>query len=527
MTSLEQSQFLRDARRLLFVIKREHARGWSLRDPVAAFIHGSRNEDFPRSISSILATVDALPLDWREYCAAATAAVFLGADERKRLGVYFTPPILVSHILKRLIEFGYDPKNQTVIDPAAGGAAFLAPVLGAVLDARGAGTDPREAVALIRGIEIERRLAEVTRSILASRIAVAYGRAKPSADDESMARELVTVTDSLEAPEAGLMDVVMGNPPYIRIGAADYIRFQQIWPDAGGDGGYINLAMVFVLKSLGFVREGGLLAFVLPGGFVGGPSFSSFRRAIAPMVLAIDRIEPRERVFADAIQDCVVLILRKGGRGETVPSSLSIDIDRPVKEFGLPSIPTNGLPWAIPTKAKVTHGTHSLRSLGWTGRVGPVVPFRWQSQMFHAADQPERVTSSAKLIWASAIGQDGSFDPTRTSGVAKPDRASVDLKASFVIRSPCVVVQRTSASNQKRRICAAAIDISMVRRYGPMVGDNHVIALFPPDTVKNADQAVNSMAARLNSLEMSTVYASSCGTASVSVKQLMEMYLPE
>jgi adenine-specific DNA-methyltransferase len=160
---------------------------------------------------------------------------------------------------------------------------------------------------LLNGIEIDRRLAKITIDLLAWRIAFQRGAKSPSDRDFEAARNCLEIADTLSMEPTGKYDVVVGNPPYSRIGKDSYEKFVARWPELTDRGGYLNLSMAFLNHCMGFLKPGGLLSFVMPAGMIGGPSFAAFRKSIASEVIALDRIEKRERVFLDVIQDCIIV----------------------------------------------------------------------------------------------------------------------------------------------------------------------------------------------------------------------------
>ena len=314
-------------------------------------------------------------------------------------------------------------------------------------------------------------------------------------------------------------DVVVGNPPYARIGKDDYERFVERWPSLTDKGGYLNLSMAFVSHCLEFVKPGGLLSFVMPAGFIGGPSFAAFRKSISAEVVAIDRIEKREGMFLDVIQDCVVLTMKRGKTRRHFVAVGSIAGDGKETNVGKIKLPRDGGLWQLPTP-KIIRTAKSLSDLGWKGKVGAVVPHRWTNRVIS-----DRRAGSLPLIWAAAIRPDGRLDYAHMRERVNGCRVVVDPEVSYVIRRPCLVVQRTSNRKQKRRITAAVVDQKFLDTVGPFVTENHVITLMPP-TDPASQQHLLQMARLLNSNETTALYDRICGTASVSVKTLLEMKLP-
>jgi len=461
-----------------------------------------------------------VPLEWREHAAAVVVALQLKDGERERLGAYFTPPRLAAQVLRRLMTYGYKPDRHRIIDPAAGGAAFLAPLYGLIADASDGGfTRTSKGLELLDGIEIDRRLANVSTDLLAWRLAALRGTEKPNKADFATARRRVVVADTLKIAPRADYDVVVGNPPYARIGKDRYEEFVERWPSLTDKGGYLNLSMAFVCHCLAFLKPGGLLSFVMPAGFIGGPSFRAFRKSIASDVVAIDRLEKREGVFLDVIQDCVILTMkRRCSQRHSVPVS-NLAGDGSETHLGRLRLPISGGPWQLPNGRTIATGK-SLSDLGWKGKVGAVVPHRWKERVFS-----ERRTGSVPLVWAAAIRPDGRVDYDHMRKRVSGCRALVDPEVSYIVRRPCVLVQRTSNRKQMRRINAAVVDRRVLDAIGPFVTENHVIVLTPPLRCSSM-QNLRNMTRVLNSSETTAIYDRIGGTANVSLKILLSMKLP-
>jgi adenine-specific DNA-methyltransferase len=374
-------------------------------------------------------------------------------------------------------------------------------------------------VDLLGGIEIDRRLAKVATDLLAWRLAAARGADAPGAKDLLAAARRVEVADTLEITPRAKYDVVVGNPPYARIGKDRYGEFVERWPSLTDRGGYLNLSMAFVNHCLEFLKPGGLLSFVMPAGFIGGPSFSSFRNSIAADVVAIDRIENREGVFLDVIQDCVILTMKRAMPRRRLVAVSSLAGDGSETGLGRIKLPKDGAMWQLPTATPISTGK-SLSELGWKGKVGAVVPHRWKERVVS-----DRRAGSLPLLWAAAIRPDGRVDYAHMRERVSGCRAIVDAEVSYVIRRPCVLVQRTSNRKQRRRINAAVVDQRVFNTIGPFVTENHVIVLMPPPEAACL-QALREMTRILNSSQTTAVYDRICGTANVSVRTLLGMKLP-
>src|SRR3546814_4113 len=133
---------------------------------------------------------------------------------------------------------------------------------------------------------------------------------------------LVKVGDSLE-PKASSRDDInheVGNPPFLRLGGADKRLSRPIFGEIAS--GRVNLYALFVRRALDEVPIGGLVGYVIPTSFLGGPEFASFRRRVLQLaeVLVVDVIEKRSDVFLDAIQDACFVVLQRRTKVLAEPS---------------------------------------------------------------------------------------------------------------------------------------------------------------------------------------------------------------
>lgn len=94
--------------------------------------------------------------------------------------------------------------------------------------------------------------------------------------------------------------------------------------------------------------------------------------------------------------------------------------------------------------------------------------------------------------------------------------------APYVVRKPCVAVQRTSRRGQKHRLNAAAIPSDFIAEHGGVIGENHVILLIP-----NRSDAMppEILAEALNRPAASAELDRVCGSASISVRLLESIRL--
>jgi adenine-specific DNA-methyltransferase len=471
-----------------------------------------------REPGDLLQLLEALPAAWADHAVASVYATLIPADRRKRLGAYFTPPHLVDHLVSRLASCGMDPVKHRLRDPAAGGAAFLVPLARIKVSAwKKLGLADSEIVRRLRehliGREIEPDLAAIANALL-RRMLVCEFQLAP----KLVARlKLVKVGDSLD-PRSSSDDEIdheLGNPPFLRLGGSDKRLARPIFGEIAS--GRVNLYALFVRRALAEVPIGGMIGYVIPASFLGGPEFRSFRRRVLQLadVLVVDLIEKRSDVFLDAIQDACFVVLRRRADVLAEPSA-SVAASGVFRRDGkfiskdVAHIETNGAPWRLPGVELVRSST--LKDWGYRATVGYLVANR----------QPKRLHKRAAkgrypLIWAKAITPEGTFDFERGAAFKGYGWADAPADAPYVVRSTCIAVQRTSSRGQKRRINAAPISKAFIKRHGGVIAENHVILLVPnsPDAA-----SPESLAEALNNAAASAALDRVCGSASISVRLL-------
>lgn len=474
----------------------------------------------PAPVAELLTGLDPA---WSDYAVTSVYASLMGRHRRKALGAYFTPPGLVSYLLARARGFGVNLATARLRDPAAGGAAFIVPIAREMVRLwRADGIGDRDIVDLLHerlmGHEIEPGLARLANALLRRCLVDEYGIEPRLTDTLDAIRE----TDSLLVQDDNGIDHEIGNPPFLRLAAkdkpADAERFSDI------SVGRLNLYSIFVRRGLAALPAGGVLAYIIPASFIGGPEFARFRHRIRQLaeVLAVDMIEGRSSVFMNVVQDTCILVLRKRDvELEEVSAaeaeSNTVGGDGTVLSGGTVQLPASDGPWLLP-------GTHpdfpsTLEEWGYVARIGYLVANR-QADRLHKRPAKGRVP----LIWAKAIGQDGSFDFERGKRFREMSWVDAPADAPYLVRTGCVAVQRTSARGQKRRITAAEIPSAFVQQHGGVIAENHVILLLPtrPEAVSPA-----ALASALNRPEIGDQLDRMCGSASIPARLLECVPMPK
>lgn len=452
-------------------------------------------------------TLAALDTDTCHYWIGTFYTLLLSTADRRSQAAYFTPPHLARSVIGLAQKEGFDLRAGTVVDPAAGGAAFLSMIAGQMRGARATGAN---IVKRLSGMEIDSGLARLAERLIGERLSI-----------EVAAGQIITCRNSLTLRSPKQFDLVIANPPYGRVlnGPSS-----QHWEKVC-HAGHINKFALFAELCFRLAKPGGLVALVLPSSFVAGPLYDKLRAHIRDQseVLTIASVTDREDVFLDVQQDITVIIARAGA-GHTLKNDVTFGEfagRRPFKVRSSGHLPEEpGAAWGVPTSAVgQAVGGAVLADYGADVRAGYFVWNREQQRM-----RPRRYSErDVPLIWAENI-RAGALCRPRSRDRDGIDYVNFEEGASErpIIRRNAVVIQRTTNSSQPRRLIAARVSPSVVKDFGGFVTENHTIVL----TARN-DRALNALCVLLNSRAVDARYRRLSGTASVSVKLLRSLDLPK
>lgn len=491
----------------------------------------------PDEIANLL--LDAEP-DERDYAIASAYSLLIGETRRRELSAYFTPPVLSRAVLDASAPILDRCDAPAVIDPACGGGSFLTPVARYLIAknvARGSSQEAacKKALSCVRGIEIDPGLATLSQNLLRDMLARESGyRVKGNLG-------IVRRADALRHKPAQSFDLVVGNPPFGKIGSERATTLLKSG-EPGNMGGHTNLYALFLMRSLGWVKPGGGLVFVLPTSFVAGPYFASLRQQVLRQaeVVRIDLHEQRENLFLGAVQDICLLSLRRRATDETGGGEQEyelgvIDAKGARRSTGSAVAKSDGEPWMLPVAHQVkvfaspasssaeAHAAYTLSDYGYRVRVGKVVPTRERKRL-HST----RKRGDLPLLWASTIRPDGSFDFKASDRLGNarwyspPDPGAMQYNTT----QPAVALQRTSNRDQARRLNAASIPAKFRAAHKKgFVAENHVIVI----EALRAKPRVSpkKLAMLLNAAVVNERFSAVCGSFSVSAKLLQRLALPD
>ena len=128
------------------------------------------------------------------------------------------------------------------------------------------------------------------------------------------------------------------------------------------------------------------------------------------------------------------------------------------------------------------------------------------------------------MIWAEAITSDGRFIWRAEKRNHAPYFRIHDGDDWLIIREPCVLLQRTTAKEQNRRLIATALPASFLAHHKAVVIENHINMMRP--LCKKPKVPPEVLAAFINSEAADRVFRCVSGSVAVSAYELEALPLP-
>jgi adenine-specific DNA-methyltransferase len=225
----------------------------------------------------------------------------VGRGRRKSLGAFYSPQALV----EPMVSWAVTRADQSVLDPSCGDGIFLETAARRLLDL---GASPGRAAALLQAVDLNPDAARVTRERVGSELGVPYLGTRVASFFS------LTPPGGLFGPSEGV-DVVIGNPPYIRYQEfAGGARGEALERAAHAGVQLTRLASSwahFVAHAAAFLRPGGHLALILPAELIHTHYAAPLREHLRASFAEVHVVAFRRPVFPD-VQEEVVLLLAAG-----------------------------------------------------------------------------------------------------------------------------------------------------------------------------------------------------------------------
>lgn len=459
------------------------------------------------------------------YLIGSIYTVMLPVAYRSKMGAYYTPPPLVSRLLDLSERAGVDFSKASVIDPACGGGAFLAPVALRMLK-REKGNSPewifRRLVKRLKGIEIDPFAAWMSAVLLESVLMALCIKAK-----RRLPADIIIVGDALKQEDVGCFDLVVGNPPYGRVTLDTEMRSKY----SRSLFGHANLYGLFTDLATRLARSGtGVVAFLTPTSFLGGQYFTALRTLLTEIMtpISFDFISDRYGVFDDVLQETMLTTFKAGKHRRQTQVSLLVPkgLNKArVEKVGCVCVEKGGKTWLLPRDKEDVRFLNTLKDmpvrladLGYSVSTGQLVWNRFKDQL-----RTTKSATSYPLIWAESITSMGfSFSAARKNHVPFVE---VKPKQEYLVTSTeCVLVQRTTSKEQDKRLLAALLPQVFIDKSGGVVVENHINIVYSNGLLTGIGPEV--IAELLNSRVVDRVFRCISGSVAVSAFELNSIPLP-
>lgn len=464
-------------------------------------------------------------------------AIWIGDESRRSQAMYFTPPELSARIIENLKANGASLIRHKWIDPACGGAAFLAPVaiqMASALKKQGkstAATLSHIATHLI-GNDVNPFLKELSNEFLKMALYEQVVAVK------KVPKFCLHQVDALVGLDryTGKIDVVICNPPYRKITTKERSILRSQYADFVG--GQPNLYGFYFCLSTKLLKPKGTAGLLTPTSFFSGVNFATVRNHITSQteVLQLDLFHERSRLFVGAQLDAAITVCE---RHANVParrratSIVTLSKTGNFSEIGDMHLPQGNAIWPIPRWKddmrilKMANGApFKLSDYGYTPRVGALVWNRDRRRKFKTKQKALTARAPFPLIWSSDVNQNGSFEFGRLRYI-DGHHTYVNMQHKdhrSVIRRPSVILQRVTSGDQRRRLVGAPLDEGLITEFGGVVGENHV--LFLEQNNGGAKVTPGLLAKILRSTTIDRLFRCFSGAVNVSVSELESLPLP-
>jgi adenine-specific DNA-methyltransferase len=128
------------------------------------------------------------------------------------------------------------------------------------------------------------------------------------------------------------------------------------------------------------------------------------------------------------------------------------------------------------------------------------------------------------LIWAECVTSTGAFIFRADKKNHEPYFKPSDRDDWLITRSPCILLQRTTAKEQNRRLIAAELPRRFLNEHGAVVIENHVNMIRPINGAPRI--AAKVLTAFLNTETVDNVFRCFSGSVAVSAYELEALPLP-
>jgi len=426
------------------------------------------------------------------YLVSSAYASLSQASYRKSLAMYFTPPTLTERLLSDLELKGVRFDKGLFLDPACGGAAFLAPIalrMRASMKVQGASPPQilKHVEKSLFGMDLDDTLCALSRQFLKMAL---NEEIRASGRDASFC---IISGNSLCALEAftSTVDVIVCNPPYRKTTSVEVDKYRHNFSEVIE--GQPNMYGLFIALSIKLLKKNGICALITPTSFLSGQYFSKLRCYLMKesQILSIGIVNVRSGIFIGVLQETALTLLRRVDSVHTSQTKASVSMvssDGKYADIGPCTLPNSGASWPIPREVpdlimlrNADGCKFRLHDYGYAVRIGTFVWNRDKRPVYLSDAEVKlgKAKAAVPLIWSSDIKGGGilRFDGKR-KGNDEPCFVDFgDRNHRSIIRRTSVLLQRVTSNDQRRRLVAMAVPKTFIDKYGGFVGENHTVII--------------------------------------------------
>ena len=220
----------------------------------------------------------------------------LSKKEKKDNGIYFTPPSCVRKNIELLKKYLPEEIKEdfTILEPSCGSGEYIKALC----------EDDMFSLCKITGVEINKTIFDAIKKL----------------HDTNMNITLLN-SDFLKYSCDSTYNLILGNPPYFVLKKEDVVSEYNKFYD-----GRPNIFILFVVKCLGMLANGGILSFVLPKSFLNCLYYDKTRKYINDNFMILDIVECSDDKYIETAQETIIIILKKPN-ASPVSSDTSTKID--------------------------------------------------------------------------------------------------------------------------------------------------------------------------------------------------------
>lgn len=343
--------------------------------------HGYYEYDFSIMSADILGSVYENYLGYKLSQSRKGLTLDKAAGKRKEQGIYYTPDFIVDYIVRNALKPVLDKcasindlKKIKVLDPACGSGSFLIKALEVITEKYQEFKRPIDEFTKIQiilenlyGVDLDEQAVEIARLNLLINALQDKGKLPKLDKNIKNGNSLISGTDeelkkyfgknfrdkkpfnwTEEFPEVfkqGGFNVIIGNPPYIRVHKLSNEDKKYLWANYEVFKAKSDLYACFIQKSIDLLKNNGRVSFIVSNTWLSLESFTTLRRYILDNCEVVKLTTPQGKVFQDATVETIIFLFAKNqsrsSREENKIEILDIADFRPVprllisqKEYG-------------------------------------------------------------------------------------------------------------------------------------------------------------------------------------------------